>query len=31
MDKISDEELYNRLLDDFPSWLREAKRLGITK
>ncbi len=28
---ISDEELYNRLLGEFPAWLNEAKRLGIVK
>ncbi|MGX6441739.1 vWA domain-containing protein [Neobacillus sp. K501] len=27
--KISDEELYNKLLDEFPSWLKEAKDKGI--
>lgn len=30
LDKISDEELYNRLFKEFPLWLREARRLGIT-
>lgn len=27
--KISDEELYDRLLNEFPLWLREAKNKGI--
>lgn len=27
--KISDDELFNRLLDEFPFWLNEAKKLGI--
>ncbi|MDI7742468.1 VWA domain-containing protein [Lysinibacillus fusiformis] len=30
LDKISDEELYNRIFAEFPLWLREARRLGIT-
>ena len=25
IDKISDEELYDRLLNEFPSWIREAR------
>lgn len=28
-DKISDEELYNRLLTEFPQWLKEARAKGI--
>jgi stress response protein SCP2 len=31
LDKISDEELYNRLFNEFPHWLHEARRMGITK
>ncbi|MDN4494424.1 vWA domain-containing protein [Ureibacillus aquaedulcis] len=30
LDKIGDDELYNRLFNEFPQWLREARRLGIT-
>ncbi len=26
IEKISDEELYNNLLNEFPSWLIEAQR-----
>jgi len=29
LDKISDEELYERILAEFPSWLKEAKSKGI--
>lgn len=29
IDKISDEELYNRLLNEFPIWLKEVKAKGI--
>ena len=29
LDKISDEELYNRLLNEFPIWLKEARKKGI--
>ena len=29
IDKISDEELYNNLLNEFPSWLNEAKTKGV--
>ncbi|WP_207649663.1 VWA domain-containing protein [Desulfosporosinus metallidurans] len=25
MDQISDEQLYERLLNEFPQWLKEAK------
>ena len=27
--KISDEELYDRLLNEFPSWIKEARAKGI--
>lgn len=27
--KISDEELYDKLLNEFPSWLKEAKEKGL--
>lgn len=30
LDEISDEALYNRLFNEFPLWLKEARRLGIT-
>ncbi|MEC1178424.1 VWA domain-containing protein [Metasolibacillus meyeri] len=29
LDKVSDEELYNRLFDEFPQWLKEARQKGI--
>ncbi|MBU3146203.1 VWA domain-containing protein [Clostridium sp. CF012] len=29
VDKISDEELYNKLLNEFPMWLKEVKEKGI--
>ncbi|GGD98457.1 VWA domain-containing protein [Paenibacillus nasutitermitis] len=29
LDKISDEELYDRILAEFPSWLKEARSKGI--
>ncbi len=29
LDKITDEELYDRLLNEFPQWLREARAKGI--
>ena len=29
IEKISDEELYNNLLNEFPEWLAEAKTKGI--
>lgn len=29
IEKISDEELYNNLLNEFPEWLQEAKSKGI--
>ena len=28
---ISDDELYHRLLNEFPQWLRDAKRAGILR
>lgn len=28
--KISDSELYDRILDEFPSWLKESRNKGIT-
>ncbi|WP_163831915.1 VWA domain-containing protein [Spartinivicinus ruber] len=27
--KVQDQELYDRLLNEFPGWLREVKRIGI--
>ena len=29
--QVSDEELYNQLLNEFPMWLKEAKDKGILK
>ncbi|RLQ93230.1 vWA domain-containing protein [Falsibacillus albus] len=29
IDKISDDELYDRLLNEFPKWLKEAKQKGV--
>ncbi|WHY87252.1 VWA domain-containing protein [Neobacillus novalis] len=29
IDKISDDQLYDSLLNEFPSWLREARQKGI--
>lgn len=29
LDKVTDDELYNRLLDEFPSWLTSAKQHGM--
>lgn len=29
IEKISDDELYNKLLHEFPSWLQEAKEKGV--
>lgn len=29
IEKVSDEELYNNLLNEFPQWLEEVKRKGI--
>lgn len=31
IDKISDDALYDSLLNEFPSWLKEAKKKGILK
>lgn len=31
IDKISDEELYDRLLNEYPSWLKAAKEKNIIK
>lgn len=31
IDKISDEELYNMLLNEYPMWLKEARMKGILK
>lgn len=31
IDRISDEQLYNRLLNEYPKWLQEARRKGILK
>lgn len=31
IEKVPDAELYDRLLSEFPSWLREARRLGILR
>ncbi|WP_142826307.1 vWA domain-containing protein [Planococcus soli] len=29
IDQVTDEELYNQMLDEFPMWLEEAKEKGI--
>jgi len=29
IEKVSDEQLYENLLDEFPSWIQEAKEKGI--
>lgn len=29
IEKVSDDQLYDHLLDEFPQWLEEAKRTGI--
>ena len=29
--KVSNSELYSRLLNEFPQWLQEAKNKGIIK
>ncbi|MBM7693694.1 hypothetical protein JOC77_003138 [Peribacillus deserti] len=29
VENVSDEELYNQLLNEFPSWLKEAKSKGV--
>lgn len=31
IEKVPDAELYDRLLSEFPSWLKEARRLGILR
>lgn len=31
LDKVTDEELYNRLLTEFPQWLQTVKSAGIVK
>ncbi|OWR30075.1 tellurium resistance protein TerF [Saccharibacillus sp. O23] len=31
LDRVSDEELYDRLLNEFPSWLKEVRAKGILK
>ncbi|WP_406099929.1 VWA domain-containing protein [Streptomyces sp. NBC_01013] len=31
IEKLPDAELYDRLLSEFPSWLKEARRLGILR
>ncbi|MFP4977923.1 VWA domain-containing protein [Paenibacillus sp. CN-4] len=31
MDRVSDEELYDRLFDEYPKWLNEARRMGIVR
>lgn len=31
IEKVSDEELYDQLLNEFPMWLKEAKEKGILK
>ncbi|MEW2178443.1 VWA domain-containing protein [Streptomyces sp. NPDC005406] len=31
IEKVPDAELYDRLLSEFPSWLREARQLGILR
>lgn len=31
IEKVSDEELYDRLLNEFPSWLKEAKQKRIIR
>ncbi len=31
IDKITDEELYNRLLNEYPMWLKEARSKGVLK
>ncbi|MEU3461031.1 VWA domain-containing protein [Streptomyces sp. NPDC006733] len=31
IDKVSDEELYDRLLQEFPSWLKAARAAGILR
>lgn len=31
LDRVSDEELYDRLLNEFPGWLKEVRSKGILK
>ncbi|MEU1434409.1 VWA domain-containing protein [Streptomyces sp. NPDC005775] len=31
IEKVPDAELYDRLLSEFPSWLRDARQLGIVR
>ena len=31
MDAVSDEELYDRLFNEYPKWLREARQKGIVR
>ncbi|MFE1558607.1 VWA domain-containing protein [Streptomyces sp. NPDC058734] len=31
IDKVSDQDLYDRLLSEFPSWLRAARQAGILR
>ncbi len=31
LDKVSDEELYDRIFNEFPSWYRQAKENGILR
>lgn len=31
LDRLSDEELYNRLLGEYPDWINKAKRVGLIK
>lgn len=31
LDRVSDEELYDRLLNEFPGWLKEVRAKGILK
>ncbi|SIC26393.1 Uncharacterised protein [Mycobacteroides abscessus subsp. abscessus] len=31
IEQVSDEELYDHLLDEFPSWIKEAREKGVLK
>jgi len=31
LDKVSDEELYDRVFNEFPGWYRQAKEKGILR
>jgi len=31
LEKISDDELYKKLLNEFPSWISEAKKIGVIR